>query len=623
MGFFSLETPMKFRNLLAVFLCASLMLLPALAQSPTRRAPVQQREEKKDDPELQQKVLAILDELIADAPSFKLPENRIRIMSVAADMLWQQDEKRARALFLEAANLLSQLIHQSEDAPDAIPENFRWGFFQQRQEIVQMIAAHDAQLASDFLAATRPPADGKNNLYNPENEAQLELTLAQQIARQDPKKALQIAKEKLATAKSPSVVSSILYSLREKDPAAAQELADAIVAKMKSETQLSQESASFAINLLSLAPPPSPPDGNGIRPSGSQTPLITPAAARELIEKVLAAIQAQLAAARRQNDRNQGYQVVNLMNQLKSMMPYVELYAPASVAAIKRSAPEIDRLKDVNQRRWDDLNAVAEKGSPDALLEAASKVAPEMRYGYYERAAQIAKDKGDIERARQILNDNLTDPNQRRQALSNINQQRMSQSISEGRFDEARGLLALLRNAQERVNALMQMASAALNAGKKEVAAQFLNEAWALVDGAAESNQQFNAQLQIAVAYLKLNPARSFEIIGATVDQFNELFAASAMLENFDQNGTFREKEMILRNGGRSSQYFYQYGQALGELAQKDMPHVQAVIAQFARAEVRASIRILVLQQILRAGQQNYPSEGFGRRHLGVIESLN
>src|SRR5258706_1479874 len=316
MGFFSLETPMKFRNLLAVFLCASLMWLPALAQSSLRRAPVQQREEKKDDPELQQKVLAMLDELIAEAPSFKLPENRIRIMSVAADMLWQQDEKRARAFFLEAANLLSQLIHQSEDAPDAIPENFRWGFFQQRQEIVQMIAAHDAQLASDFLIATRPPADGKNNLYNPENEAQLELTLAQQIARQDPKKALQIAKEKLATAKNPGVVSGILSSLREKDMAAAQELAESIVAKLRAETQLNQESASFAISLLSYAPSPSPPNGEGIRPSGNQqNPLITPAAARELIEKVLAAIQAQLTAIRWQNDQNQRYIVINQVNQ--------------------------------------------------------------------------------------------------------------------------------------------------------------------------------------------------------------------------------------------------------------------------------------------------------------------
>ncbi|MEO6725213.1 MAG: hypothetical protein ABIP14_07915, partial [Blastocatellia bacterium] len=383
---------MKYKKLLVASVCALLMVLSVFARPFALLATAQGREEKKLDKELEQKALAMLDGLIAEVQVFKLPENRMRILVVAADMLWQYDEKRARSLFGEAMDILIQAIHQPEDAPDAIPENFRRNFLQMRQEVVQMIAAHDAQLASNFLVATRPPADGKSNLYNPDNETQIELMLAQQSAQQDPKRALQIAKEKLATAKNPNVVSGILYSLREKDTAAAGELADSIIAKLRAETQLSNESASFAINLLSFAPPPSPPDGGGNGASGNQPKfLITPAVARELIEKTLAALQAQMASARRQNDQNQRGNIVNLMNQLKSVMPYVEKYAPASAAAIKRSATEAEQMKDVNQRRWDDLNKVAEKGSPDALLEAASKADPDMKYGYYQRAAQMAR----------------------------------------------------------------------------------------------------------------------------------------------------------------------------------------------------------------------------------------
>ncbi|MEP7341756.1 MAG: hypothetical protein ABI977_28745, partial [Acidobacteriota bacterium] len=303
---------MKHKRLLAAFVCASLMSLSVFTR-PVATVIGQEREGKKIDKELEQKALAMLDELIAEAPSFKLPENRLRILSVAADMLWRYDEKRARALFGQTAELLSQMMRQPDDAPDAIPENFRWSFLSLRQETMQMIATHDAQLASEFLTATRPPADGKSNLYNPENETQLELTLAQQSARQDPKKALQIAKEKLATARNPAVVSDILYSLREKDTVAAQDLTDSIVAKLKAENQISQESASFAINLLSFAPPPTPPNSDGAKASGDQQKaLITAAVARELIEKVLAAIQAQLAAARQQNDQNQRSNLVNL-----------------------------------------------------------------------------------------------------------------------------------------------------------------------------------------------------------------------------------------------------------------------------------------------------------------------
>ncbi|MDQ3011942.1 MAG: hypothetical protein M3X11_14695, partial [Acidobacteriota bacterium] len=304
---------MKYKKLLVASVCALLMFLSVFARPFTLPASAQGREENKLDKELEQKALAMLDGLIAEAQVFKLPENRLRILIVAADMLWRYDEKRARSLFGEAMDILIQVIHQPEDAPDAIPENFRWQFMQMRQEVVQMIAARDAQLASNFLVATRPPANDKSNLYNPENETQIELMLAQQSAQQDPKRALQIAKEKLATAKSPNAVSGILYSLREKDMAAAQELADSIMAKLRAETQFSNESASFAINLLSFAPPPSPPDGGGNGASGNQPKfLITPAVARELIEKTLAALQAQMASARRQNDQNQRGNIVNL-----------------------------------------------------------------------------------------------------------------------------------------------------------------------------------------------------------------------------------------------------------------------------------------------------------------------
>jgi hypothetical protein len=621
---------MTYKRLLAASVCASLFSLSVLARpgatpvgTQARRA--QNQEEKKVDKELEQKALAMLDELIAEAPAFKLPENRVRILSVAADMLWQYDEKRARALIVEAMSSLGQLIHQPEDAPDVIPENFRWYLSQLRQETVQAIAAHDAQLAGEFLAATRP--DVKSSLYNPENEAQFELTLAQQSAHQDPKKALQIAKERLATAKNPNVVSGILYSLREKDAAAAQELADCIMAKLRTESPLSYESASFAINLISLAPPPSPPqpEGDGGIGAAVNQPksLITPAIARELIEKALAALQTQLATARQQTDQSQRYNAVNLMNQLKSWTAYIEKYAPSSVAALKRIAPQVDQIKDVNQRRWDDLNALAEKGSPEALLEAVSRADPGMKGQYYQRAAQMIRDKGDDERARQIINDNITDPNQRRQALREMDQQKVWKAIGEGKFDEARGMLPGLRGLQERVNALTQMASAALNAEKKELAAQLLDEAWGMVDGPAESSQQFNAQLQIAIANVKLRPARSFEIIAATVEQYNELFAASATIESFDQHGTFREKEMILRNGGgRASSYLYQYGQSLAELARTDLAHVQAVVNQFSRPEVRTSIRMLVLQQILR-GQQPPSGFGEGRGNLILINRLD
>jgi hypothetical protein len=616
---------MKFQRLLAVLVCTALLSFSTFATPGSLAAQAQKQKEQKLDKEVEKKALAMLDELIEEASTFRLPENRVRIMAMAADILWQYDEKRARTLFAEAMNLLAQTIRQPEDTPEALPENYKWQLFQLRQETAQMIASRDAQLASEFLAATRP-VDNKSGAYNPVNEAQLELMLAQQIARQDPKKALQAAKEKLATAKNPGVVSGLLSELRQKDPAAAQELADAIVARLRADSQLGPESAISAIGLLSYAPHPNNnAESQGqYRAVADQTKyLIAPAVARELIEKVAAAALAALATARKQNDSEPRNNAINLLQQIKSMMPYIEKYAPASVAALKRGFTESEQLMDPGQRRWNDLNALAEKGSSELLLEAAAKASPEMKVNYYQRAVQIAREKEGAERARQLVSEHFPEGQQRQQALREIEQQTMWQSINTGKFDEARRSMATLRNVQERVNMLMQMAAVASNAGRKEESAQFLNEAWGLVEGPAESNQQLNAQLQLAGAFIASNPSRSFDIIEATLDRFNELFAASAFLESFDQQGSFRDKEMVLNNGGggRASQYIWQYVQHLGELSRTDLERVQALIGRFARVEVRANIRLGVLHRLLRGSEGNWRG-GFGvggRRHLSLL----
>ncbi|HMV83215.1 MAG TPA: hypothetical protein PKA34_08785 [Blastocatellia bacterium] len=592
---------MKYPKLLIVVVCLSLLPIRAFAQEPA---------EKKLDKKIEQKALALLDELIEETSSFKLPENRARILTLAADMLWQHDEKRARALFGEAMSLLARAIRQPEDSPEAIPENFYWQLFQVRQEAVQLIAGRDVQLALDFLAATRP-AENKALTYTPENEAQIEMMLAHLIARRDPKKALQTAKGKLAAEKHPNSVLSLLGELSRKDQAAAQELADAIVAKLRANSPLDYESAVAAIGLLAYAPPPSAnaeADESGIKP------LISPATAREMIEKAAATAAAAMAAARKQNDSEQRGYAVNLLQQLKSMMSHIEKYAPASVAALKRGLAESEQMMDANQRRWNELNALAEKGSPEMLIEAAAKASPEMKSSYFQRAAQIAREKGGTDNARQLINQHFPEGPQRQQALRDLNQQTMWQRINEGKFDEARQLAAALRSPIERANLLMQMASIALNTDKKEDANQLLAEAWNLVEGPAESNPQLNTQLQIAGGYVRLNPSRSFEILEATIDRFNELFAAGALLENFDQQGSFRNNEMLMTGSGsgRAYQYLWHYVQHLGELSRTDLERVQTLIGRFARVEVRTQLRLGVLHRCLRGGGEVIEQGGIG-----------
>ena len=599
-----------------ISIALSLMLSAgAIAQSPeTQQAPSEQ-EKLKAQKELEQKALAMLNQLIAEAPSFRLPENQLYIQSAAAHLLWDHDEPRARELFSAAMNTLSRLIQQPEDAAVIYPDNQRWQLHNLRNELLRMIASHDAQLAREFLRATHPLPGSSEVSPGADNETNLEMMLAQQIAAKDPKQALQIVEEKLATGKIPPGLSNVLSNLSNKDRDTAIKLVERVATILRAESQpLNYELSSLALYLVQLAPPPpARTQGEDDQPANNQPakPLISDSMARELLEKVISSAQSELAAARQQNDSNQRNNANNLLNNLKSVMPLIERYASSKVAALERSFTEAGQILDSGQRAWNDLNKVAEKSSVEALLEAAPGATPEMRNNYYQQAAQLAQGQGHIERARQIISEHIADPGQRQNALQEIDRQSLWRAASEGKFDEARLLIARLRTIQERVNTLIQMAQSASNRSDQKLALQFLDEAWGLIAGHAETNQQFSAQLQLAGAYLQINPARSFEIIEATLDQFNELSAAAALLESFEQNGAFREKEMLLNNQSRGSANLYMYTNTLAQLARTDPDHLRAVLSRFARPEIHTRLCLAILQQLLPA-QNNGISGGGG-----------
>src|ERR1044072_5305972 len=111
----------------------------------------------------------LLDQVIDEAQSLRLVENRVRVQINAADMLWDQNQGRARSLFATAAEGIAEagrtaatsnnrrLGPNGENIGPIQPQNMR--VYQMRQEIVLTAARHDAALAYQLLAATKPPAN--------------------------------------------------------------------------------------------------------------------------------------------------------------------------------------------------------------------------------------------------------------------------------------------------------------------------------------------------------------------------------------------------------------------------------------------------------------------------------
>src|SRR5689334_22274412 len=170
---------MSMKKLIALTLTSTLFyaaVTPAGAQDKTAtQQPTAEELEKKAERE--KNAYRLLDQVIDEAQSLRLTENRVRVQVGAADILWDQNQAHARSLFSMAAVGVAEMARSTASAIDrrvqsindgngfayqggvqaGPPPNMR--SFQLRQELVMTAARHDAALAYQLLAATKPPAN--------------------------------------------------------------------------------------------------------------------------------------------------------------------------------------------------------------------------------------------------------------------------------------------------------------------------------------------------------------------------------------------------------------------------------------------------------------------------------
>ena len=134
-----------------------LLLSLSIAVTAQTSATESATEKEKAQKELEKRALEMLDQAVSDAASLKLPRNRAIVYAVAADLFWKFDEKRARALFRNSANdiLVSNLEAEKDKKADDDPYAGVFEFDDVRNEILPLIAKHDADLALELLVQTR------------------------------------------------------------------------------------------------------------------------------------------------------------------------------------------------------------------------------------------------------------------------------------------------------------------------------------------------------------------------------------------------------------------------------------------------------------------------------------
>lgn len=563
-------------------------------------------EKKKALDEREKKTLSLVDEIIREAQSLKLPENRIRICVSLAGFLWPRDEKRARSLFKEAAASLSE-ITAAIDSED--PEYFNQAQLPQqlRQEMVQIAANHDAKLAIDFLRATRtestsqPPNSGLTNL-----EAQLEMRVAIQIAAKDPGEALRVAEDSLKIALDYEAL-NLLHSLQSQQKVLAERFLEDILNALRTYGIGNSPATPIAMSLLrtwtennrAAKDPATPRTTTSLSLSN-----LNEETARELSSLVINALLSDAPArtvgafGRRFIDGPSSLypgQMYGIFQQLKPMLPDIERLAPDRMTALRARIVEFEKSYEAQQGPWAKYQELTQTGTPEALMEAAKTAPPEVVDSLIQQASWKAINQGDDERARQIV-EQIANPGQRAEMKKQLARRAFSRATEQKKLAEARALLSRLP-LEEQVVLLVQLAASSAADGDKPAAFQLLGEAQSLLADRALNYGQLQAQMHIATAYEGLDVSKSTAIVAKTIDQVNELVAAALVLNGFDVQGYFRTGEFIITGANPLNMMAQECGRVLASNAHHDLDRARSAAERFERPEMR----LIALLQIAQA----------------------
>jgi hypothetical protein len=556
-------------------------------------------EEQKRRQEIERKTLLLVDEIVAASSSLKLPENRIFVLTTSANLVWPRDEKRARTLFWEAVNTLNVLPSTRASATNARSDNTAYfKTYGWRREILNIAARRDAQLALELLHASRqaPPESVDPNWIATERD--LEQQIASASAENDPKRALQLARESMAKGLSLEIL-NLLFHLNQKDAELATKLAGEVADKIRTVEVNSDLNAYIAHWLLTSSRIPTENSSRlvDLVASGPNEThyrhLELPKEQRRALTEIMASTALSVSAS------------PTLLSLVQNVMPEIEEFVPERVLLLKRKLSEIERRlpqKAKDQRRY---NSVVRTGPPEEILRASLKGNDEERFWLEREAILIAVFSKKADALREFITKEIGDEGRRKTMLDTLDTQEMDLAAQRNDGEALRNLLPKIRLKEQRARAMAELAMMLETKGKHDEALTLLDEAQGLIKTDLQSETKSNALLSLMLAYALVEPSRAFAIVERTIDRANDDVSKLLLLDKFIKSGLIKKGELLMNNSVTIPMDFalLKYGKGVIALARADFGRTRAAADRFERQELRIFARLMIAQALLNGDQ--------------------
>lgn len=563
---------------------------------------------KPKSPELEQKAYALLEEVLTTIPTLKVEENRIRASISAADLLWPKDKKRARELFQQSGALYLQALNAKPRDDDFDEESTyirRDRLKGLRRELVQSVAQRDARLALELIQATREISKERDD--NPERieeEQELERQLLTQLAKSDPQLALQKAEALLAQFPK-AEMHGLIGTLMTKDKAAATQLTKAVLKNLKagkSEDAMANNSQALSLFSVisgeSLVPYPGAENVPADKSSDKPKPVTLDAAIVRETAEIIG--QNFLQAFSPNNDESVSRNRLFWLYQ-PSTVKILDKYSPgiarqlqAKVAEFKRTANPSEKMMLAEMER---MTSYA-RPTVETMLESAKKATGEERDGYYFRAAEMALEKGERDKAQQFGAE-IKSRELREAMQKQLEQTVLEEALTKGEFENARLMIEKVRNPNERALSLIELAEQGLSKGRQKDACSLLDDARNLLTNRPTSRVNIEAQLKLAQAYATIAPEKASAMLEVLIQQLNEYVGAVAVLQRYEPMGFLQQDELTLSEFGGNLEVLTKHSLCLASLLATDADRVNSLFALYQRPEIRVMIQLKSIENVL------------------------
>jgi len=474
---------------------------------------------------------------------------------------------------------------------------------QLRSEVVEALARRDPQLALDFMSGTRPtaaPGDAaKQAAYA---EAGLEQQLALKIAENDPARAMRLAEESLDKGFSYQL-NRLVEIVAAKDPDAAKKLAGKIFDKLKATDPAKDPSAaSFAFSFLDeefkarrqeLTP------GEKMYGVKHRKPALSDQSLLEWGNFAGAITLSIISGAARTNGASGDSG--NLISDAIRLLPDMEKISPAVVANIRRKYAEVGQKLSESARRLVEENDIRRNGKVEDFLALAEKSQGAERSNYLHMAVFKAVDSdAEFDRARNIIDEKITEPNERKSEISFVEWVRAQYAAEQGKIEEALASLAHLESDDERARTLGYIIETALKAGNKKIAAQLLEKAIDAMPAQIETSKQFEAMSKIIGGLAETDAERAFALYESLIEPINQIASAYIQMCRFDESryGAATKYEMLIQRGLGATHAILAFVEETKSLARSDFGRAMDLARRFRQTELRVYAELNALQAV-------------------------